>query len=433
MTSLRLRASALGPAVLVGLVAGIPILWILARPSGQPDSRFAGEILGVEALLFFSCSLVLVTLLPPLERAFGGLDRVAVWHRRTAIAGLLLLLPHDALASSVADRYATPLGSGLGSLSLGGLLLLGLWAVAPRLRAARRPGPVRWLARVAYERWLTGHRLTGIFVATAVAHGAIVDPVLRNSTLLLVTYAVVGGIGILAYVYRELFARFVVPVYDYKVSSVDRLNENTIDVALEPVRAPLSFTAGQFVFLAVGGRGGWQRHPFTVSSAPSTRTLGLSIKALGDYTNRLYEKLEPGAPAKIAGPFGAFDYHPGGHRQLWIAGGIGITPFVSWVRALNGTFDRDVDLYYSVASRSDALYLDELQAAATAHPSLRVHLVDTSRDRLLQASTMLDGQNGPGPWVYMCGPPAMMRSLSRGFRREGVPPGHIRWEEFDVR
>jgi hypothetical protein len=52
----------------------------------------------------FSCSLGLAAVLAPIERAFGGLDRVAVWHRRAAVAGVLLLIPHVALVSSAPDR-----------------------------------------------------------------------------------------------------------------------------------------------------------------------------------------------------------------------------------------------------------------------------------------------------------------------------------------
>ena len=64
------------------------VLWLLARPDGQPTGRFIGELCGAEAVLLFSCSLVLATLLAPIERAFGGLDRVALWHRRAAIGGV---------------------------------------------------------------------------------------------------------------------------------------------------------------------------------------------------------------------------------------------------------------------------------------------------------------------------------------------------------
>ena len=92
-------------------------------------------------------------------------------------------------------------------------------------------------------------------------------------------------------------------------------------MALAPPAKPLSFEPGQFVFLAFGGPGGWERHPFSVSSAPSDPRVELTIKASGDYTRDLYDKLRPGVPAKLAGPFGGFDYRLGG-SQIWIAGGL---------------------------------------------------------------------------------------------------------------
>lgn len=151
-----------GVLALATLTLGTLVLWLAAGPGGEPGARFLGELFGVEAVVLFSCSLVLATLLPIVEAAFGGLDRVALWHRRVAIGGLLLLLPHVALVSSPADPFATSLGHGLGDLALAGLAILGVWAVAPRLRAARWPGPIRRMARASYEHWLTAHRLTGL-------------------------------------------------------------------------------------------------------------------------------------------------------------------------------------------------------------------------------------------------------------------------------
>jgi predicted ferric reductase len=271
-------------------------------------------------------------------------------------------------------------------------------------------------------------------VAVAVVHGALVDPVLHDSDVLRAAYFVVGGIGIAAYLYRELLARFFIPVHDYYVAAVSRPNETTIDVSLEPVHAPLVFAPGQFVFLAFGGAGAWQRHPFSVASAPSDRQLEVSIKAAGDYTRDLHDMLETGTPAKVTGPFGGFDYRRGGQHQIWIAGGIGVTPFLSWIRALDDNFDRTVDFFYSVARESDALYRDEIEAAAKAHPTLRVRVIDSQQDRVITAEKAMQGRRpGADVWVYMCGPPAMMTALADGFRRLEIPASRVRWEQFNIR
>jgi len=121
-------------------------------------------------------------------------------------------------------------------------------------------------------------------------------PVLRHSVLLQVALLIVGAVGTIAYLCRELLARYVVPIYDYTVADVRRPNKTTLEVGLTPIHQQLTFAPGQFVFLALGGAGGWQRHPFSVSSPPSDRDLELTIKAAGDYTRDLYDQLRPGIP-----------------------------------------------------------------------------------------------------------------------------------------
>ena len=126
----------LGGSVLIAVAVGSVVLWLVARPADQPGGRYIGEIFGAEAVLLLSCSLVLTTLLAPIERAFSGLDRVAVWPERVATAAVLLLVPHLALATSPPDTYATSVGRALGSVALLGLVVLVVSALAPKLRAA---------------------------------------------------------------------------------------------------------------------------------------------------------------------------------------------------------------------------------------------------------------------------------------------------------
>ena len=423
-----------GPAAVVVAAVGYAALWLAERPADQPTGRFLGEVCGAEAILLLSCSLVLIGLVPYGERWFGGFDRVVVWHRGAAVAGVLLLVPHLALVTSSPDPNETGLGHALGDVALLGLLALTLWALAPRLRAARWPGPVRALARTTYEHWLGAHRLTGLFVAVAVTHGAIVDPVLRHSAVLRVAFVFVGVVGVGAYVYRELVAPHVVPAYDYSVTAVRRLGERTAEIALDPVGKRVAFRPGQFVMVTFAGFAVGERHPFSISSGVRDRRLDVTVKASGDYTARLVESLHRGDAARVLGPFGGFDYRTGGRRQIWIAGGIGVTPFVSWIRSLDGGFDREVDFWYSVREAGDAVYRDEIEAAARAHSSLRVHLVVSDAEGPLTADAVLRGTPPDArPWVYMCGPPAMMKALSRGLRRAGVPRARVRWEDFGPR
>src|SRR2546421_1827407 len=80
----------------------------------------------------------------------------------------------------------------------------------------------RWF--MPYQRWFTLHRLTGLFVVAGLVHSALVDPVLRRSTILLGWYVAVAAVGTAAYVYRELFLRFFSRrwPYDYTVKAINR-------------------------------------------------------------------------------------------------------------------------------------------------------------------------------------------------------------------
>ena len=402
---------------------------------------YLGEIFATTAIVLLSCSLVLATRAPFLERFFGGLDRMYLWHRWSAVAGVVLLPLHSALVTSAPDPNLNQLGSVLGQVALIGLVVLLLWALAPRLSAVMRRLPTkvqRWFMQ--YQRWFTLHRLMGLFVVAGLVHGALVDPVLRRSTILLGWYVAVAAVGTAAYVYRELFLRFFSRQwqYDYAVKAINRLDPRALEVMLAPTARPLPFVAGQFVFVQFGGSAEWERHPFSVSSAPQERELRLAIEALGDYTQHLSDTLQPGAPAVVSIAFGLFDYREGTREQVWIAGGIGITPFRSWIHAFptEQQMEFDIDLYYTVRTEDEALFLDEIRTAATQHPSFRPHMIYSERDGSLSIEHIVETCGGGtivAKDVYLCGPSGMTESFQHALRKLGVPPIHIHFEYFTFR
>jgi nitric oxide dioxygenase len=87
-----------------------------------------------------------------------------------------------------------------------------------------------------------------------------------------------------------------------------------------------------------------------------------------------------------------------------------------------------------VRTVDDAVYRDDIEAAGEEHPSLRTHLIVSDAEGPLTADAVLRAvAPGADPWIYMCGPPAMMKALTRGLRRRGVPPDRVRWEDFGAR
>lgn len=438
----RLYAREIGPATILVLVLAYGVLWLVARPPGIPTGSYVGQFLGAESVVLLSVALVLISMLPAVEVWFDGIDRAAVWHRRVAITGLVLLLPHILLSTGDGGS-----GQLLGVVGLVGLIALVVWAVLPRWRSVvPRPvrgmiarahglsgvGAVRWVLG-GYERWRALHRTTGLFVAAGFAHALLDGTPFHGSALLRWTLVAVGGVGLAFYVYRELLSRFFLSLHDYQVAAVREVDRGLLEISLRPRGRPMRFSPGQFAMIYLEAKDGWHRHPFTIASAPHEGVVRVTVKALGDYTSRLSEIVQPGMPAVIGGPHGRFSHTKGTDHQVWIAGGVGVAPFLSWLRALDSHPIRHVDFFYS--SDGDAPFAEEITAITARHDGLRTHLIDTGVDGRLTTGQVLAAVGGDpaGLSVFMCGPAPMLQAFQSGLRGAGVPSRRIHREYFDWR
>jgi predicted ferric reductase len=445
MAPSRPRARDIGPLTIAVLVAGLTVLWVAERPAGEPGGAYAGQLFGALSILLLSIGLVLISTLPWVEEWFDGIDRAAVWHRRLAIGGLVLLAPHILMSSS---PDGTALGGPLGATGAIGMIALALWAILPRWQsvvphplrglvvAARDAPVVRDVRRIfgGYERWRLLHRTTGLFVAAGFLHGLLDGSPWDGAPVLRWSYVAIGGIGLAFYVYRELLARFFLSLHDYEVDAVHRLDHGLAEIVLRPLGRHVDYVPGQFAMVYLEGKDGWHRHPFTIASAPHEGVVRVTVKALGDYTSRIHEVIEPGMPAVIGGPHGRFDHRRGTPRQVWIAGGVGVAPFLSWLRALDadGLHGR-VDFFLS--ADGEPPFAEEIRAIAARHPTLRAHIVDTSREGRLTAERVVAEAGGdPGELsAFLCGPTGMLKAFQGGLRAAGVPPRRIHREHFDWR
>ena len=212
---------------------------------------------------------------------------------------------------------------------------------------------------------------------------------------------------------------------------------NVVQIKLEPVGQPISYKPGQFVFMRFIGAGAGiskEWHPFSISSNPKDSALEISIKGLGDYTNKL-TALKAGTHADIEGAYGRFSYvNYKNTQQIWIAGGIGITPFLSMSKDIVGS-NAHADLYYSVKTESELINWDMLSEQAVGAPNnLRIiPFIGDKQPSYLSVDFIAENSGGlEGKDFYICGPPPMMQSLKKQLRARGVPATSIHSEEFGM-
>ncbi len=431
----------LGWPLLIGLCLLPALRWAEMQPI---DTRFdgpvtimlsLGQLAGIIGLTLFAFNLLLTTRIKFFEDLFGGLNKVFIAHHLIGTIAFVALLAHPVflalrlVPSSMRDA-ALLLVPTFGNIpvALGILSLLGLVGLMF----------ITFFMTLNYRTWLLTHKYLGAVFFLAGLHVLLTPNDLSRDHILQTYLLSLVALGLASYVYRTLFPGIFVKRYDYTLQLSKWLNDSTVEVDLIPVKKGLKFDAGQFIFVSFRADGiSPEWHPFTVSSAPNDPGIAITIKSLGKYTERLAHFLPAmnGVKVKVEGAYGRFEFKDvGGPNQIWIAGGIGITPFLSLGRSLAASESEfHVDLYYSVKTESELVDLDLLQQAAIALPekSFRVIPFISDTQGRLTAKYISDNSGGlTGKEILLCGPPPMMSAMRQQLAKLGVHKQHIHSEEF---
>ncbi|MEP5001327.1 MAG: hypothetical protein ABJT05_03410, partial [Paracoccaceae bacterium] len=174
-------------------------------------------------------------------------------------------------------------------------------------------------------------------------------------------------------------------------------------------------------------------HPFSFSKIGRDGSLRVTIKALGDFTSTLQDVVEPGQSVRIQGPFGRFR-QSGKRAQVWIAAGIGITPFLAWADDLTSDTG-PVDLFYCVKSQSTAPHLVEIEAIATENSNLNLHVIASNQGQRLSAEVVANTVQGDLSQMKLsfCGPVSLRKALQQGLGQYGIKARRFHFEEFEFR
>lgn len=403
-------------------LAGAP----LAMPGDTNDPIYElGTSLGFWGFLLFGLNFVLATRWRWVEWLCGGLDQLyrlhgllGRWTVTLILLHLVLLLLQALPDWGLAARYTIP-GLDL-SYTLGGagvvlvtfLLVVTIWV------------------RFPYQRWLASHRWMGLPYILGGGHAIVAQ---GDWYLWLLTLT--GGA---AWLYSSFLYQRLGPQQRGVITRVRKLHQVT-ELTIDVDRAH-HFAPGQFMFLSVTASAAGlptERHPFSISAVLSPTSFRISAKQLGDYTARL-SMLIPGDRVTIYGAYGTFGLRAltQGGPTIWIAGGIGVTPFLSLLHYLaeQGVARAEpITFVWVVREAAEAVYLDEIQSLAARIPMLRFQLHISATSGRVHAEQLLNIATSPPTAalrVLICGPGPMMEALTRQFVSLGVRRHWVMSEAF---
>lgn len=211
--------------------------------------------------------------------------------------------------------------------------------------------------------------------------------------------------------------------------------------------AQFVFTPGQFVDLTLlqpsETDAAGNTRAFSIASAPQEETLMVATRLRDTAFKRELQRMPLGTTVRMEGPFGKLVLHADQARPaVFLAGGIGITPFRSMVvhAAMQRSPHRMV-LFYSNRRPEDAAFLDELQTLQEKNPHYRFVGTMTEPEK---SARVWRGETGfitaallskhlvnvGSPIYYVVGPPGMVTGLRTMLKDAHIDDGDVRTEKF---
>jgi len=211
---------------------------------------------------------------------------------------------------------------------------------------------------------------------------------------------------------------------------------------------PFEAHPGQYINLMLTIEGKRVNRSYTISSAPTRNAyVEISVKRDGLASKYLHASIKEGDTIKVGAAAGKFFFvGDESQRVILVAGGVGITPMMSVIRALTDRcWAGDIYLIFAVKKREDVVYERELEYLKARYPNLHV-LITLSGDAEAKPDGLWEGTHGriskemvekfvPGPLkdrVMLCGPAPQMAAARKVFVDELRVPNELVHEEAFV-
>lgn len=422
-------ATVAAPVVLT-LAGGLPVRrpWLVEVGVGA----------GFVALAMMCVQFLLTGRFYQLGRPFG-LDRILHFHRVFGIISVGLVVAHVGVLLWARPAYVAffdPRVNAPRAVALV-LVLLAMGALLVLSLQRRRLG-------LSYEWWrLTHGALAALVVVIGLGHVMMVGRYVSTPLRQGVWIAGVGtALGLLGYI--RVVKPWLMRRRPWRVVEVTPDCNESWSLTFEAEgHEGMLFEAGEYAWLTLGETPfSLQQHPFSFSSsAAETKRVRFTIRELGDFTGRIGET-PIGQRAYLEGPYGQF-HAPAEGPTVMIAGGIGITPFVSMLHtAADAGSSQRFYLFYGVPTLDRAILGGELDELQERLPGLKVVYVvdrppaDWEGERGYVTEHVLE-RHLPGEQLrqmtYMvCGPDAMIDAVHTALRNLGVPPHRQHSERFNI-
>ncbi len=439
---------------LIYVFSPIPLIVLITlnSPSKYANLNFLLPMLfGIFSYTWLLWQFILSARPKALEKYFG-LDKIYRFHGVIALVALFTLFLHKTLIERL---FGETIMSQLGSVAFAifiGISGLSLLFMSPKLLKKFKPiqeliKKIRRFNFASYQFTKSIHNFTIVALVLMQIHVLMTTSAQTNPyifTLYMVYFFLATGF----YLYHKLIKAWLLEDTKYKITNLVYETEDMMTISLTPQNNHhFQYSPGQFAYFKISSPYfSSEEHPFSIVSSPTEKDqIAITVKAVGDYTKDL-RRLKIGDEMTVEGPFGKFSFttYANENASVFIAGGIGITPFISMLEYMaKKDPTRPVMLLWSVRKKKDLIKYDHLVALKNTMPNF-IFVPIVSGDETWEGESgrldysRLEDFTSFYPFretntgYYICGPENLMTLTLETLLKLRISKNQIHYESFSV-
>jgi len=292
----------------------------------------------------------------------------------------------------------------------------------------------RLYKKISYQVWQYIHILTYILFFLSIYHAFNIGSDTKNFFVKIIFSFLFAGI-IIGGIYRTYY-KIKHKKFKYYVEEINFETKNVFTLKLKP-NHKLNFKPCQFCFLRINKNKLYSRHPFTISSSPNEKTINFTMKITGGFT-KTASQLKKGEEVIVDGPFGVFTITDDKKDLVFIAGGVGITPFMSMIKHnLYSNKKQNITLIYGARTKKDIIFKNTLDKIKEKWFKKVYVLSDEKSFSKNWKNGYIDTEiiknnvdNLKNSLFYICGPEPMKENITKILKDLGVKKSNIKIESF---
>lgn len=226
----------------------------------------------------------------------------------------------------------------------------------------------------------------------------------------------------------------IVKKYLAKVISIQNHIDGVYTLELESLGKPFKYEPGQFLHLALDEydpSAGWpESRCFSMQSSPGKEQIRITYAIKGVFTTRMSKELKSGSRVTLKLPYGdLFTQEHSKVKTVFIAGGTGITPYLSLFTDSSFSHYHCPYLYFGLRNKEVNLYINELDIAKKINPGLEISYVYQDEQGVLNIKKILNNTSQTS-YFFISGPPQMIAGFKTFLISGGINKEHIKTDEW---